>query len=330
MNNTSKVRVYVKPKGEVAPSIGGVIRTSAKGEVIIPKKKKEEKEIEVDELKEIVSKVVGADEKREGGMTGETTEVEVGIRIDGAQTAQDTLTIQEMPANAEIGAEDEKNAPDLQKSVSNEEEAKEKAVHATMSLGEGVHEMHQLQTDFGAVLAEFDTNVKLEQPKAEPQVRIEPDPYLGRNEPSLVLEAALFMAGQGLDNSSLGKVIGVASVSQVQKMMEGLCSKYSKTESAIEIVQDVDKKWHMRVRGNYAPAVRQFAGEAEISKHALRTLAYISKNNGVTKRNLFKRLGGTIYEDIAELEKKGFVETVPLGRTKKVLLTSKFKQYFGI
>jgi len=110
--------------------------------------------------------------------------------------------------------------------------------------------------------------------------------------------------------------------------MEDLSSQYETFGSSIEITQDSDKKWYMRVRSSYAPAVKQFAGEAEISKRALRTLAYVSKNNRITKRNLFKRLGGSIYEDVKELEEKGFIETTPFGRTKKVHLTQKFRDYF--
>jgi chromosome segregation and condensation protein ScpB len=113
-------------------------------------------------------------------------------------------------------------------------------------------------------------------------------------------------------------------------MMEELSLKYIGENSSIEIMQDVDKKWIMRVKSAYAPAVRQFASETEISKGALKTLAYISKNDGVTKRNLFKRLGGQIYEDVAELEQKGFVESTEFGRTKKMHLTQKFRQYFEI
>lgn len=298
-----KVHVYVKPKGGEHKTLGGVIHTSAKGEIIEPKKKREEKEYAADELKELVSKVVKEEHKE--------------------QVAEEKTEIAE-----------EADAPVLKTEINEEilvQGEQQSLVGASMSLGEHVHTLHQLQSDFGVVLSGFETNVKLEAPKIEKKevnMQIQLDPYIRQNEPVLVLEAALFMAGQGLDNTSLGKVVGIASVSQVQKMMSELSEKYKVAGSAIEIMQDADKKWNMRVKSNYAPAVKQFAGEAEISKRALRTLAYVSKNNGVTKRNLFKRLGGSIYEDVAELTEKGFVATTPFGRTKKVHITDKFKQYF--
>ena len=337
MMSNSKVHIYVKPKQGVKPVAGGVIRTSARGEIIAPKKKKEEKEMDVDELKEIVSKVMdGETEKKSANPEAFAQENTFVAQVEEKKES----SAQSLEENAELGSDETKPAEEktteveAQKSASQEEkslEREEKNIHATMSLGGDLNEMHQLQSDFGAVLTEFDTSVKVEMNKpkpVEPQITL--DPYLRQNEPVRVLEAALFMAGQGLDNMSLGKVVGVNSISGVQKMMAELSEQYKQINSSIEITQDTDKKWYMRVKSNYAPAVKQFAGEAEISKHALRTLAYISKNNGVTKRNLFKRIGGSIYEDVAELEEKGFVETVPLGRTKKVFLTVKFKQYFGI
>ncbi|MFH0927517.1 MAG: SMC-Scp complex subunit ScpB [Candidatus Micrarchaeota archaeon] len=351
----TKVHVYVKPKSGETPGFGGVIRTSAKGEIIKPRKKKEEKEFAVDELKALVSKVVGGEERAaeesleadglspEGDDSKACDDMAEVLEAQDANFGRAKITgAAENGLNSRDVAGGETKDLDAQGGQSGHDgggegdlssgAAGEKIVHASMSLGAHVHELHKLQNDFGAVLSGFETKVELVEKKEKKveDLQIALDPYIRQNEPLRVLEAALFMAGQGLDNASLGKVVGIASISSVQKMMGELCGQYKQAGSAIEIMQDLDKKWYMRVRSSYAPAVKQFAGEAEISKHALKTLAYVSKNNGVTKRNLFKRLGGTIYEDVSELEQKGFVLTSPFGRTKKVHLTEKFRQYFEI
>ncbi|GEM_PF-651893 len=143
-----------------------------------------------------------------------------------------------------------------------------------------------------------------------------------------VLEAALFMASQPLAASDLAKLVGIAAIGHVDEKLSKLAAKYGGEASAIEIVKEEGGKWSMRVKAAYAPSVRTFAGEAEISRHALRTLAYISRSDGIKKRDLYKKLGSTIYEDAAELIGKGFITATPSGRTVSLKTTAKFRQYF--
>ena len=143
-----------------------------------------------------------------------------------------------------------------------------------------------------------------------------------------IIEAALFMSSRPLDVKELGKLIGVAAPGFVQQRLDALKARYEQAGSAIEIFLE-DGKYQMRVRPTYVGAVKQFASEGEISRHALRTLAYISKNEGITKRQLFAKLGSTIYADVTELIEKGFVSAKKCGRTSSLSTTAKFKVYFG-
>lgn len=148
------------------------------------------------------------------------------------------------------------------------------------------------------------------------------------NESRCVVEAALFMSSRPLSLAEMGKLIGVAAPGFVAQKVHALQDAYNNAMSAIEIAEE-DGKFYMRVRQQFVPAVKSFAQAAEISPHALRTLAYIAKNEGVTKRTLFLKLGGGIYEDVGELVERGFVTTKRAGRTKSVSTTAKFKAYFG-
>lgn len=147
-------------------------------------------------------------------------------------------------------------------------------------------------------------------------------------EPLRVLEAALFMSSQSMHAAELGKLVGIGAVGHVNTLLSQLSKQYEQSGSSLEVVEENAGKWVMRIRASFAPSVRRFAGEAEIPKHALRTLAYISRHEGITKRDLFRRLGGSIYEDVADLADKGFLQTKPLGRTHSLSTTTKFKQYF--
>ena len=148
------------------------------------------------------------------------------------------------------------------------------------------------------------------------------------NEMPKVIEAALFMSSRPLSVAELGKLIGVAAPGFVTQKLRAIQDAYNAAGSAIEIAEE-DGKYYMRVRQELVPYVKTFAQAAEISPHALRTLAYVAKNEGVTKRTLFLKLGSGIYEDVGELVEKGFVATRRAGRTKAVSTTAKFKAYFG-
>lgn len=142
-----------------------------------------------------------------------------------------------------------------------------------------------------------------------------------------IIEAALFMSSRPLSPSELGKLIGVAAPGFVSQKVREVQDAYNSAGSAIEIV-DEDGKFYMRVRQQYVPYVKSFASAAEISPHALKTLAYIAKNEGITKRQLFNKLGSRIYSDVGELIEKGFVSAKKAGRTHALYTTPKFKSYF--
>ena len=143
-----------------------------------------------------------------------------------------------------------------------------------------------------------------------------------------IIEAALFMSSRPLSLSELGKLIGVAAPGFVSQRVRAVQDAYNGKGGAVEIAEE-DGKFYMRVRQQYVPFVKSFASAAEISPHALKTLAYVAKNEGVTKHALFLKLGGGIYDDVNELVERGFVTTKRAGRTKSVSTTAKFKAYFG-
>jgi segregation and condensation protein B len=143
-----------------------------------------------------------------------------------------------------------------------------------------------------------------------------------------IIEAALFMSSRPLSLQELGKLIGVATPGFVEQRLKRLQEDYNNMKSSVEIAEE-DGKYYMRLRSQYVNYVKDFAQAAELSKNALRTLAYVAKSEGITKHQLFLKIGGSIYEDVAELVEKGFVTQKKSGRTKAVTTTAKFKAYFG-
>ncbi len=143
-----------------------------------------------------------------------------------------------------------------------------------------------------------------------------------------IIEAALFMSSRPLTVRELGRLVGIAATGFVRDRLEFLKKRYEICDSAVEIAEE-EGKYFMRLRPAYVSYVKDFASQGEISKHALKTLAYVAKTEGITKRQLFLKLGGGIYDDVNELLEKGFVTAKKAGRTFALSTTPKFRMYFG-
>ncbi len=147
------------------------------------------------------------------------------------------------------------------------------------------------------------------------------------NDEARLIEAALFISARPMSLEELRTLTGVGALGYLKKTIESIGKEYNERESSIEIVES-DGKYEMRISGPYAQRVKQFAQDTEISKPALRTLAYIAKHDGVLKSELAKRIGSVIYADVKELSEAGFVKPKKAGRTSQLFLTEKFKKYF--
>ena len=142
-----------------------------------------------------------------------------------------------------------------------------------------------------------------------------------------VIEAALFISAKPLTAFELGKLIGVAAPGFVDAKIQELNQGYEKIGSSLLISKET-AGYIMRVKPSYADAVAPLAKESEISKGALKMLAYISKHEGIKQSDMVKRLGSTVYQYVKELVEKDFVEKKRQGRTSVLHTTQKFKEYF--
>jgi segregation and condensation protein B len=142
-----------------------------------------------------------------------------------------------------------------------------------------------------------------------------------------IIEAALFMSSRAMSLEEFRTLTGIGALGYIQSVIAELKKDYDDRGSAIEIA-DLDGKYLLRIRNEYLPRVKQFAQDTEISKSALRTLAYISKHDGILKSALVKKIGTSIYQDVKELVENDFLKSQKAGRTSKLILTEKFKRYF--
>ena len=144
-----------------------------------------------------------------------------------------------------------------------------------------------------------------------------------------IVEAALFMSQNAMSIEDLVKATGIASPGFVRNALEELIKEYAEKGTSLEIVKIADK-YVFSLKEPYAAKVSGLAVGPDLSRGALRILAYISKNDGMVQSELVKLFGSTTYEYMSELSGKEFVETKKSGRTKKIFVTNKFREYFNI
>ncbi len=140
-----------------------------------------------------------------------------------------------------------------------------------------------------------------------------------------LIEAALFISARPMSLEELRTLTGIGALGYLQNVMTELMKDYS--ERAIEVVQN-EGKYEMRIRDDCLGKVKQFAQDIEITKSAIRTLAYLSKHDGMLKSELVRKIGTHVYLDVKELVDSGFVKATRSGRTSKLTLTEKFKKFF--
>ena len=144
-----------------------------------------------------------------------------------------------------------------------------------------------------------------------------------------MVEAALFMSPRAMSVSEISSAVGLASIGTLHGILDRLVEQYRSGDTALEILK-ISDKYMFSLKEPYASRVSKLATGPDLSRGALRILAYINKNDGVLQSQIVKLFGASTYEHMKELEEKEFVETKKTGRSKKIETTTKFKEYFNV
>ncbi|MFZ2499761.1 MAG: SMC-Scp complex subunit ScpB [Methanosarcina sp.] len=142
-----------------------------------------------------------------------------------------------------------------------------------------------------------------------------------------IIEAALFAAGRAVSLEKLAKITGKPKktiMSIVQELMEA----YSSRGSGLEIL-DLGDRYVMQVKPEYSELMREVAPK-ELSAPKLRTLSMIAYHQPLLQSELIDMRGSGAYDHIKDLIERGFVESIPSGRSRQLSTTSLFADYFGL
>jgi len=141
-----------------------------------------------------------------------------------------------------------------------------------------------------------------------------------------LIEAALFVAGEGVSLKELEKIAGLDGKA-VQDIVEQLKREYMERDSGL-IIEKGEKGFLMRIKPEFEERVVQLVPEADLPKSMLKTLALIAYEQPIMQSDVVKLRGNRVYDYIPRLVELGFVRAVPEGRSKRLSTTEKFREYF--
>ncbi len=145
-----------------------------------------------------------------------------------------------------------------------------------------------------------------------------------------MVEAALFVAGHALGLDEISKATGIMSPGYLKKVLSEIASDYDNNGNTVIKLFEIGGKYLLGLKEPYASKVNGLAGSPDLTKGALRILAYTSKNEPIMQNAIVKAFGSSSYEHIKELIEKDFITASKVGRTKRLQTTQKFKEYFNL
>ncbi len=143
------------------------------------------------------------------------------------------------------------------------------------------------------------------------------------------LEAIFFVSGKFLNMQEL---IALTDLNPVilRDLIDRLKDKYSKEDSAIEIVEK-NGMWKMDVRQEYSYIVNRLAaGRSEFTKAEQETLAIIAFKQPMKQSIIIKIRGNKAYDHIKKFSDLGLIKKKKQGHTFELSLSDDFYDYFNV
>jgi len=143
------------------------------------------------------------------------------------------------------------------------------------------------------------------------------------------LEAVFFVSGRYLTMAELISYSDLNPIT-IKELITKLVKKYSKDDSAIEIVER-NNAWKMDVKPEYAHIVNKLAtGSSEFTRAEQETLAIIAYKQPIKQSVVIKIRGNKAYDDIKKFADLDLIKKKKTGHTYELSLSDNFHDYFNL
>jgi len=143
-----------------------------------------------------------------------------------------------------------------------------------------------------------------------------------------ILEAALFMSQNPLPPEKLAKLLNTTP-DRIKELAAELKEELKSESHGIHLIE-TGEGYQLRVKPEYIKYVRTLTPFKDLSRGLLRVLALVAYKQPITQSEIVKVIGNRTYEYVKILERKGMIRTVKAGRTKALIATKGFADYFGL
>jgi len=141
------------------------------------------------------------------------------------------------------------------------------------------------------------------------------------------IEAILFAKNKGISEKEISKLTNL-STKEVIRILNLLKKEYEDDNKGIKLTCE-NGIWKMQVKEEHLDTVKSLI-PSEFPKSLLKTLAVIAWKSPIKQSDVIKIRGNKAYKEIEKLIKEGFIEPKKWRNTRKLNITKKFKDYFGV
>jgi segregation and condensation protein B len=143
-----------------------------------------------------------------------------------------------------------------------------------------------------------------------------------------LLESALFMSSNPITMQKLVRIIRT-DIGRIEGMLQDLDQSLENEDRGLRLVK-TKEGYQFKVKTPYLNSVRGLARFQDLRRGLLKVLAIIAYRQPITQSDIVKIIGNRTYEYIKILVNKGLITAVKTGRTRSLILTKEFADYFGL
>ncbi len=143
-----------------------------------------------------------------------------------------------------------------------------------------------------------------------------------------VVEAALYMANEPVTIKQMSKMFN-EEPEKIREVVEAFKKELGSSEHGIYVLE-TPRGYQIRVKPKLDPLVRKLTPYKDLGRGLLRVLALVAYKQPITQSEIVKVIGNRTYEYVKRLKERGLVNTIKQGRTKALVPTKEFANYFGL
>jgi segregation and condensation protein B len=142
------------------------------------------------------------------------------------------------------------------------------------------------------------------------------------------IDAALFMSSEPISLRQLAKIVGRRS-ELVARAIQEFKDTLDVSHRGVYLLEN-SQGYQLKVKPEFVSIVRPLTPYQDLSRGLLRVLALIAYKQPITQSEVVKVIGNRAYAYVKKLETRGLIGTIKQGRTKALVATKEFANYFGL